>query len=117
MRLIGNVVNKATVTPLVTLDQVTEPTPEDLEHLARSVAMSGVLGGRDRLDVVVALRRLAETEQGGEVAALRQEAVKVSLNVMTRPSFERYVHRPAGTTTDESSWVPRQAHRWVQRNT
>lgn len=40
-----------------------EPTPEDLEQLARSVAMSGVLGDRDRLDVVIALRRLAEIEK------------------------------------------------------
>lgn len=40
-----------------------EPTPEDLEQLARSVAMSGVLGDRDRLDVVVALRRLAEIDK------------------------------------------------------
>ena len=39
------------------------PTPEDLEQLARSVAMSGVLGDRDRLDVVVALRRLAEIDK------------------------------------------------------
>ena len=50
--------------PFVTLDQVTdEQTPEDLEQLARSVAMSGVLGDRDRLDVVAALRRLAELEK------------------------------------------------------
>ena len=47
-----------------TLDRVTdEPTPEDLDQLARSVAMSGVLGDRDRLDVVVALRRLAEIDK------------------------------------------------------
>jgi hypothetical protein len=39
------------------------PTPEQLEQLARSVAMSGVLGDRDRLDVVVALRRLAEIDK------------------------------------------------------
>jgi hypothetical protein len=39
------------------------PTPEDLEQLARSVAMSGVLGERDRLEVVIALRRLAEIEK------------------------------------------------------
>jgi hypothetical protein len=38
-------------------------TPEDLEQLARSVAMCGVLGDRDRLDVVVALRRLAEIDK------------------------------------------------------
>ena len=50
--------------PQVTLDQVTdEPTPEDLEQLARSVAMSGVLGDCDRLDVVMALRRLAEIDK------------------------------------------------------
>jgi len=40
-----------------------DPTPEDLEQFARSVAMSGVLGDRDRLDVVVALRRLAELDK------------------------------------------------------
>jgi len=40
-----------------------DPTPEDLEQLARSVAMSGVLGDRDRLDVVLALRRLAEIDK------------------------------------------------------
>ena len=40
-----------------------EPTPEDLEQLARSVAMSGVLGDRDRIDVVAALRRLADIEK------------------------------------------------------
>ena len=46
------------------IDRVTdEPTPEELEQLARSVAMSGVLGDRDRLDVVAALRRLADIEK------------------------------------------------------
>ncbi|WP_373070753.1 hypothetical protein [Gemmatimonas sp.] len=40
-----------------------EPTPEDLEQLVRRVAMSGVLGDNDRLDVVVALRRLAEIDK------------------------------------------------------
>lgn len=40
-----------------------EPTPEDLEQLARSVAMSGVLGDRDRLDVDAALRRLADIDK------------------------------------------------------
>lgn len=46
------------------IDRVTDPpTPEELEQLARSVAMSGVLGDRDRLDVVEALRRLADIEQ------------------------------------------------------
>ena len=50
--------------PHVIIDRVTDvPTPEDLEQLARSVAMSGVLGDRDRLDVVTALRRLAEIDQ------------------------------------------------------
>ena len=42
---------------------IDEPTPEELEQLARSVAMSGALGDRDRLDVVAALRRLAELEK------------------------------------------------------
>ena len=50
--------------PFVIIDEVTdEPTPEDLEQLARSVAMSGVLGDRYRLDVVAALRRLAEIDK------------------------------------------------------
>ncbi len=50
--------------PHITLVRVTDtPTPEHLEQLARSVAMSGVLGDRDRLDVVVALRRLAEIDK------------------------------------------------------
>ena len=40
-----------------------DPTPEDPKQLARSVAISGVLGDRDRLDVVVALRRLAEIDK------------------------------------------------------
>jgi hypothetical protein len=39
------------------------PTPEDLERLARSVAVSGVLGDGDRLEVVVALRRLADIDK------------------------------------------------------
>ena len=42
---------------------IDEPTPEELEQLARSVAMSGALGDRDRLDVVAALRRLADIEK------------------------------------------------------
>ncbi len=42
------------------------PTPEDLEQFARPVAMSGVLGDRDRLDVVIALRRLAEIEKAAK---------------------------------------------------
>lgn len=50
--------------PSVTLHRVTDdPTPEDLEQLARSVAMSGVLGDRERLDVVAALRRLADIDK------------------------------------------------------
>ncbi|HYN34862.1 MAG TPA: hypothetical protein VES40_19715 [Ilumatobacteraceae bacterium] len=40
-----------------------DPTPEHLEQLAPSVAMSGVLGKRDRLDVVMALRRLAAIDR------------------------------------------------------
>lgn len=39
---------------------IDDPTAEDLEQLAHSVSMSGVLGDRDRLDVVPTLRRLAE---------------------------------------------------------
>jgi hypothetical protein len=46
------------------IDVVTnDPRPEDLEQLARLVAMSGALGNRDRLDVVVALRQLADLKQ------------------------------------------------------
>jgi hypothetical protein len=46
------------------IDEVTdEPTPEELEQLERSVAMCGVLGDRDRLDVVAALRRLADIDK------------------------------------------------------
>lgn len=46
------------------IDQVTDdPTPEDLEQPARSVAMSGVLGDRDHLDVVTAPRRIAEIDE------------------------------------------------------
>jgi hypothetical protein len=44
----------------VTID---DPTPEDLEQLARSVAVSGVLGDRDRLELVAALRRLADIDK------------------------------------------------------
>jgi hypothetical protein len=55
----------STVTPFVMIDGVTVdgPTPEQLEQLARSIAMSGALGDRDRLDVVAALRRRAEFEK------------------------------------------------------
>lgn len=50
--------------PGVTLASVTdEPTPEDLEQLARSVAMSASLGDRDREEVIDALRRLAAIEK------------------------------------------------------
>jgi hypothetical protein len=50
--------------PCVTIDRVTDnPSPVDLEQLARSVAMSGVLGDRDRLEVVKALRRLAAIDR------------------------------------------------------
>ena len=52
------------MTPLRHDRRVTDkPTPEDLEQLARSVAMSGVLGDRDRIGVVAALRRLAEIDK------------------------------------------------------
>ncbi|MGI9576656.1 MAG: hypothetical protein ACR2OH_00465 [Microthrixaceae bacterium] len=37
--------------------------PEELEQLARSVAMAPVLGDRDRQAVIDALRRLAEVER------------------------------------------------------
>lgn len=39
-----------------------KPTPEDLEQLARSVAMSAQLGDRDRQEIIDALRRLAMIE-------------------------------------------------------
>ena len=42
---------------------VPETTPEDLEQLAPSVVMSGVLDDRDRLDLVAALRRLADIDK------------------------------------------------------
>jgi hypothetical protein len=46
------------------IDRVTdEPSPEDLEQLARSVAMAGALGDCDRLDVAAALRRLADIDK------------------------------------------------------
>jgi hypothetical protein len=47
------------------IDRVTDddPTPEQLEQLARSIAMSGNLGDRDRRDVIDALRRLAEIDK------------------------------------------------------
>jgi hypothetical protein len=46
------------------IEQVTDtPTPEHLEQLARSVAMSGALGDRDRLEVVAAPRRLAGIDE------------------------------------------------------
>jgi hypothetical protein len=49
---------------VVMLAEVTDdPTPEDLAQLARSVAMSGALGDRDRLYVVAALRRLADIDK------------------------------------------------------
>jgi hypothetical protein len=35
------------------------PTPEECEQLARSIAMSGSLGDRDRMRVMELLRRLA----------------------------------------------------------
>jgi hypothetical protein len=40
-----------------------DPTPEQLEQLARSIAMSANLGGRDRRDIIDALRRLAEIDK------------------------------------------------------
>ena len=50
--------------PFVIMATVTdEPPPEDLKQLARPVAMSGVLGDRDRIDVVTALRRLADIDK------------------------------------------------------
>ena len=46
------------------IDNVTDDqAPGDLEQLARSVAMSGVLSDRDRLDVAAPLRRLADIDK------------------------------------------------------
>ena len=45
------------------LGTVTDATPEELEQLARSVAMSAHLGDRDRQDVFDALRRLAKFDK------------------------------------------------------
>ena len=57
-------VSVPTVTPVGHTATVTDaPTPEDLEQLARSVAMAGHLGDRDRQDVIDALRRLAEIDK------------------------------------------------------
>lgn len=63
-----------------------ETTPEDLEQLARSVAMSGVLGVRDRLDVVDALRRLAACPLNrAELATLAM----VPTDATTEPTWTR----------------------------
>jgi hypothetical protein len=46
------------------IDTVTDdPTPEELEQIARSLAMAPHLGERDRQAVIEALRRLAEIER------------------------------------------------------
>ena len=45
--------------PLWLTGGVEDSSPEEIEQLARSVAMSGALGDRDRLRVVELLRRLA----------------------------------------------------------
>jgi len=42
---------------------VADVDPEELEQLARSLAMAPVLGERGRHDVIDALRRLAEVER------------------------------------------------------
>lgn len=42
---------------------MTDVDPEELEQLARSVAMSAQLGDRDRQEVIDALRRLAEIDK------------------------------------------------------
>jgi hypothetical protein len=42
---------------------VTDLDPEELEHIARSLAMAPVLGERDRKAVIDALRRLAAIER------------------------------------------------------
>jgi hypothetical protein len=41
-----------------------DPTPEELEQLARSIAMSGALGDRDRHRVVELLRLLGRLLRG-----------------------------------------------------
>ena len=45
------------------IDSVTAVDPEELEQLARSLAMAPVLGDRDRQAAIDALRRLAEIPQ------------------------------------------------------
>ena len=45
------------------IDRVTDVDPEELEQLARSLAMAPVLGERDRQAVIDALRRLADIER------------------------------------------------------
>lgn len=52
------------------LEVTDEPTPEDLEQLA----MSGVLGERDHLDAVTALRRLAEIDKAKRRSPIGVEA-------------------------------------------
>ena len=45
------------------IDEVTDADPEELEQLARSLAMAPVLGQRDRQAVIDALRQLAAIER------------------------------------------------------
>jgi hypothetical protein len=54
-----------TITPHRQAAFVTDdaPTPEDLEQLVRSLAVSGSLGEHNRQVVAEALRRLAEIER------------------------------------------------------
>jgi hypothetical protein len=47
----------------VIIATVTDVDPEELEHIARSLAMAPVLGERDRQAVIEALRRLAAIER------------------------------------------------------
>jgi hypothetical protein len=54
------------------IDRVTDndPTPEQLEQLARSIAMSGNLGDRDRREVIGALRQVRRERNEPDVAGI-----------------------------------------------
>jgi hypothetical protein len=53
-----------------------DPTPEDLDQLARSVAMPSAVGDRDRLDVVAALRRLADIGKAVKASPVARTATE-----------------------------------------
>jgi hypothetical protein len=79
------------VTPRVTLDRVTdEPSPRDLKQLARSVAMSGVLRDRDRLELQ------AVHHSAGSTFSFDAELAEVSDDTFTETEVEIDVHRGTG---------------------